>query len=108
MSTREDLQALNGVLNRLVELRIALLENIFQGLFPRRFRVVFPPCRKCNSERPHGKRQPGEANPSVAKLEHLTLGKWNVILLTMNPICFFQPFDETLRMTLCDLSMRPE
>lgn len=35
MSTREDVQALNGVLNRLVELRIALLENIFQSLFPR-------------------------------------------------------------------------
>lgn len=100
MSTREDVQAFNGVLNRLVELCVTLFENIFQSLFPRRFRVVFPPCRECNSKRPHGKGQPGKADPSVTKLEHLTLGEWDVILLAMNPVCFFQPFDQTLRVTL--------
>ena len=100
MSAREDVQAFDGVLNRLAEVCVALFENIRQSLFPRRFRVVFPPCRKCNSERPHGKGQTCKADPSVSKLEHLALGKWNMILLAMNPVCFFQPFDQTLRVTL--------
>ncbi len=54
MTTGQNFQAFNGVLDSFVDLRSVLLENIFKRLLPSLLRVVFPPGGQMYPKRPHG------------------------------------------------------